>query len=179
MFKMAGKPAARVTDPTSCPLPGHGVNPIAAGSSDVFFDGLAAARQDDKSACGSPIVGEVASTVLINGKPAATVGSVGAHGNNVVSGSGTVVIGNSHTPTDFTPPLPMPLWLQPFNEQFRILGNDGQPLAHVPYHIKDEAGQVYTGFSDESGHTLRITTKKQETLEITTGVAALEKWGEA
>jgi len=73
----------------------------------------------------------------------------------------------------------MPLWLQPFNEQFRILGNDGQPLAHVPYHIKDEAGQVYTGFSDESGHTLRITTKKQETLEITTGVAALEKWGEA
>jgi uncharacterized Zn-binding protein involved in type VI secretion len=179
MFKMAGKPAARVTDPTSCPLPGHGVNPIAAGSSDVFFDGLAAARQDDKSACGSPIVGEVASTVLINGKPAATVGSVGAHGNNVVSGSGTVVIGNSHTPADFVPPLPMPLWLQPFNEQFRILGSDGLPLAHVPYHIKDEAGQVYTGFSDESGHTLRITTKKQETLEITTGVAALEQWGEA
>ncbi|PMZ46397.1 hypothetical protein C1X25_32135, partial [Pseudomonas sp. GW247-3R2A] len=49
---MSGKPAARVTDPTACPLPGHGTNPIAAGSGDVFFDGLAAARQGDASACG-------------------------------------------------------------------------------------------------------------------------------
>lgn len=39
---MSGKPAARVSDPTACPLPGHGTNPIAAGSGDVFFDGLAA-----------------------------------------------------------------------------------------------------------------------------------------
>lgn len=73
----------------------------------------------------------------------------------------------------------MPLWLQPFNEQFRIIGSDGQPLAFVPYYIRDEAGQVYTGFSDESGHTPRIAPKKQETLEITTGVAALEKWADA
>ncbi|MEN1585876.1 hypothetical protein AAIH44_34385, partial [Pseudomonas aeruginosa] len=25
---MSGKPAARVTDPTTCPVPGHGSNPI-------------------------------------------------------------------------------------------------------------------------------------------------------
>lgn len=37
---MSGKPAARVTDPTTCPLPGHGTNPIASGSGDVFFNGL-------------------------------------------------------------------------------------------------------------------------------------------
>lgn len=176
---MSGKPAARVTDPTSCPLPGHGVNPIASGSPDVFFDGLAAARQTDKSACGSPIVGDVASTVLINGLPAATVGSTGAHGNNVIAGSSTVIIGNSHTPADFTPPSAMPLWALVFDEQFRIVGTDGQLLANVPYHIKDESGMVYTGFSDESGRTPRIATSKQETLEITTGVAALKKWGEA
>lgn len=42
---MSGKPAARLTDPTACPVSGHGTNPIAAGSGDVFFDGLAAARQ--------------------------------------------------------------------------------------------------------------------------------------
>lgn len=29
---MSGKPAARVTDPTACPIPGHGVNPIVSGS---------------------------------------------------------------------------------------------------------------------------------------------------
>lgn len=29
---MSGTSAARQTDPISCPLPGHGSNPIAAGS---------------------------------------------------------------------------------------------------------------------------------------------------
>ena len=38
---MSGKPAARVTDPTTCPVPGHGSNPIVQGSPDVVFDGLA------------------------------------------------------------------------------------------------------------------------------------------
>ncbi len=99
---MSGKPAARVSDPTACPLPGHGTNPIAAGSGDVFFDGLPAACQGDASACGSALVGDLATTVLINGKPAATVGSVGAHGNKVTAGSGTVIIGNSHTPAPFS-----------------------------------------------------------------------------
>ncbi|GFM51692.1 hypothetical protein PSCICE_29590 [Pseudomonas cichorii] len=37
------KPAARITDPTSCPIPGHGTKAIASGSPDVFLDGLAAA----------------------------------------------------------------------------------------------------------------------------------------
>jgi uncharacterized Zn-binding protein involved in type VI secretion len=37
-------PAARKSDPSSCPVPGHGTNPIATGSPDVFFDGLPAAR---------------------------------------------------------------------------------------------------------------------------------------
>ncbi|MDX9671839.1 PAAR domain-containing protein [Pseudomonas sp. P8_250] len=100
---MSGKPAARVSDPTACPLPGHGTNPIAAGSGDVFFDGLAAAREGDASACGGAMVGGLATTVLINGKPAATVGSVGAHGNTVTAGSGTVIIGNSHTSAPFLP----------------------------------------------------------------------------
>ncbi|HCF3107325.1 TPA: hypothetical protein NIB98_005839, partial [Pseudomonas aeruginosa] len=34
---MSGKPAARVSDPTACPLPRHGSNPIGVGSADVFF----------------------------------------------------------------------------------------------------------------------------------------------
>lgn len=99
---MSGKPAARVGDPTACPLPGHSTNPIAAGSGDVFFDGLAAAREGDACACGGAISGGLASTVLINGKPAATVDSVGTHGNKVTAGSSTVIIGNSHTPAPFS-----------------------------------------------------------------------------
>ncbi len=95
---MSRNPAARVTDPTACPLPGHGTNPIAVGSPNVLFDGLPAARQGDPSACGGAMTGNVILNVLINGMPTATVGTVGSHGNVVVSGSRTVVIGNSRTP---------------------------------------------------------------------------------
>ncbi len=49
------KPAARLTDPTSCPMPGHGPKAIASGSPDVFFDGLAAARMGDTCTCGSAL----------------------------------------------------------------------------------------------------------------------------
>jgi len=90
---MSGKPAARLSDPTACPIPGHGSNPIVAGSPDVLFDSLPAARMGDASACGGALASAVIPTVLINGKPATTVGTVGSHGNVVVAGSGTVLIG--------------------------------------------------------------------------------------
>lgn len=90
---MSGKPAARLGDPTACPIPGHGSNPIAAGSPNVLFDGLPAARMGDASACGGALAGAVIPTVLINGMPATTVGTVGSHGNTVTAGSGTVLIG--------------------------------------------------------------------------------------
>lgn len=101
---MSGKPAARQTDPTSCPVPGHGTNPIATGSPNVLFDNLPAARMSDTSACGSPIVGAVASTVLINGLPAATLGSTGGHGSVIIGGSGSVIIGDSAVAAPFTAP---------------------------------------------------------------------------
>ncbi|KIL03686.1 PAAR domain-containing protein [Stutzerimonas balearica] len=101
---MSGKPAARLGDPTACPVPGHGNNPIEAGSPDVLFDGLPAARMGDASACGGAMASAVIPTVLINGKPAAVVGSVGNHGNVVTAGSGTVVIGSSHNAAPFLAP---------------------------------------------------------------------------
>lgn len=105
---MSGKPAARLSDPTACPIPGHGTNPIAAGSPNVLFDNLPAARQGDASACGGALVSAVIPTVLINGKPATTVGTVGSHGNVVVAGSGTVIIGTSGGGAAFSAPSAMP-----------------------------------------------------------------------
>ncbi|HDY96920.1 MAG TPA: DUF2235 domain-containing protein [Pseudomonas sabulinigri] len=92
---MSGKPAARLGDPTQCPQTGHGSNAIVTGSSDVLFDGQPAARLGDSTACGSALVGQVVPNVLINGRPAAVVGSVGSHGDVVIGGSGTVVIGGA------------------------------------------------------------------------------------
>ncbi|HGM5549890.1 TPA: PAAR domain-containing protein [Pseudomonas putida] len=101
------KPAARITDPTSCPMPGHGPKAIASGSPNVFFDGLAAATKGDTCTCGSALASSVAATVFINGKNAALVGTVGTHGDVVIGGSGTVIIGDSHTPAPFIPPTPI------------------------------------------------------------------------
>lgn len=101
---MSGKPAARQTDPTTCPIPGHGTNPIATGSPNVLFDGLPAARMADTTACGGSIVGAVSSTVFINGMPATTVGSTSNHGGVIVAGSGTVLIGDTVASTTFSPP---------------------------------------------------------------------------
>ncbi|KJZ36527.1 PAAR domain-containing protein [Pseudomonas sp. B21-040] len=150
---MSGKPAARVSDPTACPLPGHGTNPIAAGSGDVFFDGLAAARQGDASACGGAMSGGLATTVLINGKPAATVDSVGTHGNKVTAGSGTVIIGNSHSAVPFVPPLPVEIqW--PFTEHFVVTDPEtGAPIADRGYTIRTDSGKEITGVTDSEGKT--------------------------
>lgn len=157
---MSGKPAARVTDPTACPLPGHGTNPIAAGSGDVFFDGLAAARQGDASACGGAMVGDLATTVLINGKPAATVGSVGAHGNKVTAGSGTVIIGNSHSPAPFVPPVPLNIF--GFDVRVQLLDSaSGAPLKNVPYVATFEDGTEVQGITDEAGLSKSLGKKAQ------------------
>ncbi|VXB55058.1 Zn-binding Pro-Ala-Ala-Arg (PAAR) domain-containing protein, incolved in TypeVI secretion [Pseudomonas sp. 8AS] len=125
---MSGKPAARQTDPTSCPVPGHGTNPIATGSPNVFFDNLPAARMSDTSACGSPIVGAVASTVLINGLPAATLGSTGGHGNVIIGGSGSVIIGDSPVTAPFTAPTPLALTAA----AVPVAAPTSQPLATPP-----------------------------------------------
>lgn len=104
---MSGKPAARLGDSSSCPKTGHGNNPIASGSPDVFFGGLPAARAGDSTGCGSTLSSNLVPNVLINGKPAATLGSLGDHGSVVIGGSGTVIIGTSHTPAPFVPPGPL------------------------------------------------------------------------
>ncbi|MGM3386898.1 PAAR domain-containing protein [Stutzerimonas stutzeri] len=98
------KPAARKSDPSSCPMPGHGTTPIATGSADVFFDGLPAARKGDTCTCGSALSSGLSSTVFINGRNAATVDTGGSHGSIVIGGSGTIIIGDTHPPYDFIPP---------------------------------------------------------------------------
>ncbi|MCP1641083.1 putative Zn-binding protein involved in type VI secretion [Pseudomonas citronellolis] len=102
---MTGKPAARLTDAVACPR--CGMSAIASGSADVQFDGLSAARQGDVCTCGAAISGQVIPNVLINGRPAVVQGSIDSHGGVVIGGSGSVIIGQQHTPAPFTPPAPL------------------------------------------------------------------------
>ena len=138
---MSGKPAARLSDPTACPIPGHGTNPIVSGSGDVVFDGLNAARLSDVSACGSPIASNVSPTVFINGLNAATLGSVGGHGNTIIAGSGTVLIGVSGGGASFTPVAPLNIQ-SAFDDRFQLVDKrSGRPLTYRNYAIKREDGR--------------------------------------
>ncbi|MDP9529326.1 PAAR domain-containing protein [Pseudomonas protegens] len=162
---MSGKPAARATDPTACPIPGHGVNPIVSGSPDVIFDGLPVAREGDQTACGATLTGNLISNVLINGRPVATTDSLGSHGNVVIGGSGTVIIGTTVTVAEFTPITPVVIQ-QRHNAQFELLDADGESVPDFKYKVVTPDGKVYRGITDHEGLTQRIFTDVSEFLQI-------------
>ena len=57
---------ARMGDKTTCPLPGHGSNPIAEGDRITIVDGKPVARHGDKTACGATLIAtQQATTDLI------------------------------------------------------------------------------------------------------------------
>ena len=101
---MSGKPAARLGDPTACRY-----RAAAATQS-------SAARPTSSSTIGPPparatppaarLSANVIANVLISSKPATVVGSVGTHGDLVVGGANTVLIGNSGGGAPLSPPSP-------------------------------------------------------------------------
>lgn len=84
--------AARLGDAHTCPKKGHSVNAISSGESSVLINGLPAATIGSSTSCGATIVAG-SSSVTINGKPAAVIGSATSHGGVIVSASGDVFIG--------------------------------------------------------------------------------------
>ena|SRR5689334_5684706 len=93
-------PAARAGDPHVClmvnpgPVP-HLGGPVLNGSPNVRIGGLPAARVGDQAGCvGAPdTISQGSKTVLINGKSAATQGSMTLHGGSIVTGFPLVLIG--------------------------------------------------------------------------------------
>ena len=47
---------ARVGDMTSCPIKGHGANPIVSGDATCVVDGSPVAREGDMTACGAVLI---------------------------------------------------------------------------------------------------------------------------
>ncbi|WP_223518858.1 PAAR domain-containing protein [Pseudomonas sp. GL-B-19] len=157
---MSGKPAARVTDPTTCPLPGHGTNPIASGSPDVFFNGLAAARVSDQCTCGQALSGGFSSTVFINDLNAMTLDGTTSHGGVIIGGSGNVIIGSTHTPAPFIPPLP--IIGQPIVEFKAVSAGNGEPIAEQNYEIETAEGRIVKGQTNALGMTQSVATLKPD-----------------
>ncbi|MCI3946380.1 membrane protein [Pseudomonas syringae] len=81
--------SARLGDQHACPLPGHGITPVATASGDVLINALNAARVGDLCACGAVIVAGFPS-ILLNGRPMAHLGSPTSHGGMLMTGSENV-----------------------------------------------------------------------------------------
>lgn len=93
------RPASTLTHQHQCPaycgLVPHVGGPITAGSPNVAFEGLPAARLNDSLICQGPndLIATGSATVSINGLPAARIGDQTAHGGVIVAGCATVFIG--------------------------------------------------------------------------------------
>ncbi|WP_223456705.1 MULTISPECIES: PAAR domain-containing protein [unclassified Pseudomonas] len=59
-----GKPVALVDDDVSCPIPGHGVNPIVEGSPDWSENGRAMVVNGCRSACGCQMLSSAPDCVV-------------------------------------------------------------------------------------------------------------------
>jgi uncharacterized Zn-binding protein involved in type VI secretion len=96
-------PAARLTDPHTCPTQTPGTPPIphvggpivGPGSPTVLIGGLPAALVGDTCVCVGPpdSIIKGSATVLIGGKPAARMGDSTAHGGTIAAGYLNVMIG--------------------------------------------------------------------------------------
>ncbi len=63
-----------------------------------------------------------------------------------------------------------------YDEQFRVLDDNGKPLASVPYFIRNEYNETFKGVTDTQGLCKRVFTKEPSKLTVWLGVHALEKW---
>ena len=97
---MSRKPAARLTDMHICPKvnPGgvpHVGGPVIIGSPDVFINFLPAARVGDNLVCVGPPdkIKKGSSSVFVNGKALAYLGSSTSHKGKIIIGSMNVEVG--------------------------------------------------------------------------------------
>jgi len=98
-----GMPAARITDMHTCPMVTPGLPPvphvggpiIGPGVATVLIAKMPASVVGDTITCvGVPdTVVKGSATVMINGRPAARLGDLTAHGGSIVAGCPTVLIG--------------------------------------------------------------------------------------
>ncbi|NJL73515.1 MAG: hypothetical protein HC888_19320 [Candidatus Competibacteraceae bacterium] len=157
------KSASRVSDIKDCPKPGHGSNPVTMGSLDVIINDLGACRVGDTCQCAG-VVTTGCSTVMVNSRPLSHVQASTSHGGLVRCGSPNVFVG-VHT-----------VEATIYDEQFRIIDNEGEPLRRYPFLIEDGSGHIYKGLTDDDGCCPRIHTEAPEVLSILLGVFAVEKW---
>ncbi|MCY1368732.1 hypothetical protein D9M69_557320 [compost metagenome] len=105
--------------------------------------------------------------MFINGQPAATLGSVGVHGNVIIGGSGTVIIGDTFTPAPFTPVPPLAGAKAPYSGRFQLINQEtGKPITGRKVRVWSSDGWSAIDTTDAEGMTSWVKRDSPETLYI-------------
>ncbi len=133
---MPGKQAATVGSNHTCPMCSgttpHVGGPVTHGEPTVLFNGKPVATIGSLCICvGAPdMIVQGNPTVLINGNPIACVGDMTAHGGVIISGSSNIIIGSR---TSNPPTEIMPIKRIPFPKITfvnRLFGNAKEAIAN-------------------------------------------------
>ena len=145
--------------------------PVIAGSPNVLIDGKPVARVGDPLAPHSKpkhpphprAIASGSSTVLINGIPAAVTGSSISCGG-VTIGSGSVLIGDNHSPASFSGISPAPVRSKSTDKPINAFSNPGSSL-QVDSNSTVVADPTPTAGSGTKSYTAYPTLNEQQNSE--------------
>lgn len=147
---------------------------IVEGAVNATMMGIRIAVEGMKTSCGATLIASQITDTIEYGSgvaPAASTARQASAAAALADGAA-----NSGAPSATPPSDHVDKQTHPYDEQVRVLDEDGQPIAGMPYHITDESGNVYKGLTDSDGCCQRVHTENVESLAILTGACALEKW---
>lgn len=86
------------------------------------------------------------------------------HGNIIIGGSGTVIIGDTVVNAPFSGLLPMPV---NFTDRLKLVNDvTGEPMPNHAYVIQRADGRLEHGVSDAAGFTHEISSHVAESIKL-------------
>lgn len=142
-----GKGIARVGDLVTCPIKGHGTNPIVSGDMTFLIDGQAVARHGDKTACGATLIASQWVTTDDPGRGSTNYSNAPSAANSAAIAAPSSAPADSALATDD----------HTYDMHWLLKDKDtGTPAANVPYRITMADGRSFTGVTDSDGLTEKV-----------------------
>ncbi len=148
---------ARMGDKVTCPIPGHGTNPIVSGDPTFIVDGQPVAREGDKTACGATLIPSQLVTTVSNGS----------------ASSGSPKVAERPTTDNQRAEVKKPESLEDqYDEQAHLIEPS---ISGVPFYAETMDGRTFSGRADPDGQLPRIDTFGEDAYTVLWGDAALAK----
>lgn len=168
-----GRPAAGVGHKVQCPkCPGNVV--IVEGAVNATMMGINIAVEGMKTSCGATLIASQITDTIEYGSGFAHAFSITRQSSAAAVAANANFVATAHSPTALSADADKAI--HPYDEQVRVIDDEGRPIYGIPYHITDESGNVYKGVTDSDGCCERVHTENVQSLAILTGASALEKW---